>query len=160
MHDPFLAFILQCLISYSAIWRCRTFYTIFNIFLYIHTHFLLIFVQKMHFRNSVPTKTWNQPSRKNELNLPRSATSGNVAHCLPQQKFWAHLAIREGSICWYMRSERGTVLSDTCAHTDTPCSTQVRGWSDLQPAALSGFVYLMQNQYPYFQDNASNILME
>lgn len=83
--------------------------------------------------------------------------------CLHQQKFWTHLVIREASICWYIRNERGTVVSDTRGHKGTPCSTRLHKRAAdpiCSPLHSEGFVYLMQNQYLYFQDNDSNILME
>lgn len=168
MHDPSLAFTLECLISCSARGRCSTLHTIFNIFFYIFTHiFTHFFVQNVYFRNSVPTETWKQPSRKSELNPPsksiRECSSLMTLLCLHQQKFWAHLVIREASICWYMSNERGTGLSDTSAHTDTLCSTRPhKSVADpiCSPLHSQGFVYLMQNQYLYFQDNESNVLME
>lgn len=117
----FSCLFLECLISCSAIRRCSTLYTTINKFLYIHTQFLLIFVQNVYFRNSVPTKTWEQPSRKSVLNPPSehqgslwwnafACTSRNSGPMLPSGR---HPFVVTSGV-------RGAGCCQTHVHTQTP----------------------------------------
>lgn len=72
--------------------------------------------------------------------------------CLHQKKFWTHLAIREASICCYIRGEREGCCQ-TCVHTQTPRvlhGRTARAWSRPQPAALPGLSLLNAKSIPLF----------
>lgn len=150
----FSCLFLECLISCSAIWRCSTLYTTINKFLYIHTQFLLIFVQNVYFRNSVPTKTWEQPSRKSVLNPPVSTRDlfGEMPLLAPAEIL--DPCCHQGGIHLLLHQEwegQGAVRH-TCTHRHPVFYTAApaRGWSDPQPAALPGLAWLNAKSIPLF----------
>lgn len=131
--------------------------------LYIFTHSFYEFLLRMCI---LETKTWKQPSRQSVLNPPSehqgtlwwndsACTSRNSGPILPSGKppFVVTSGVRGAGCC----------QTDTRAHTDTPCPTQPqqRVADPIRSLLHSqGFLYLMQNQYLYFQDNNSNVPVE